>query len=191
MDRGFVADADLLDLYRSASAVVFPSLFEGFGLPLVEALAVGARVVATRLPVFEELAGDSVQYVADPLSVRAWRDALKTSGTARMSWLHLRMTLVSFRGRGLLWSYWRSSFRRERHIRRKRRSWTTRSARPAHPRSSPRSQIEHIGSAHDDLSWAPLVPLEYVNSTWPHHGGLSWPHLLGCGRGGSWWCRSR
>lgn len=32
---------------------------------------------------------------------------------------------------------------------------------------------------------------EYVNSTWPHHGGLSWPHLLGCGRGGSWWCRSR
>lgn len=33
--------------------------------------------------------------------------------------------------------------------------------------------------------------LEYVNSTWPHHGGLSWPHLRGCGRGGSWWCRSR
>ena len=32
---------------------------------------------------------------------------------------------------------------------------------------------------------------EYVNSTWPHHGGLSWPHLLGCGRGGSWWYRSR
>ena len=35
------------------------------------------------------------------------------------------------------------------------------------------------------------LPLEYVNSTWPHHGGLSWPHLLGCGRGGSWWYRSR
>ena len=32
---------------------------------------------------------------------------------------------------------------------------------------------------------------EYVNSTWPHHGGLSWLHLLGCGRGGSWWCRFR
>jgi hypothetical protein len=32
---------------------------------------------------------------------------------------------------------------------------------------------------------------EYVNSTWPHHGGLSWPHLRGCGRGGSWLCRSR
>ena len=32
---------------------------------------------------------------------------------------------------------------------------------------------------------------EYVNSTWPHHGGLSWPHLRGCVRGGSWWCRFR
>ena len=41
--------------------------------------------------------------------------------------------------------------------------------------------------------WLHLVVLlcEYVNSTWPHHGGLSWPHLLGCGRGGSWWYRSR
>jgi hypothetical protein len=45
---------------------------------------------------------------------------------------------------------------------------------------------ESNGHAPVDIA----VP-EYVNSTWPHHGGLSWPHLRGCGRGGSWWCRSR
>jgi len=37
----------------------------------------------------------------------------------------------------------------------------------------------------------PAYKSEYVNSTWPHHGGLSWPHLRGCVRGGSWWCRFR
>ncbi|CAL8978565.1 hypothetical protein PROP_02514 [Propionicimonas sp. T2.31MG-18] len=36
-----------------------------------------------------------------------------------------------------------------------------------------------------------LAACEYVNSTWPHQDGLSWPHLLGCGRGGSWSCRFR
>ena len=53
--------------------------------------------------------------------------------------------------------------------------------------------LEQVRSLHERyLSAMGAVALtEYVNSTWPHRGGLSWPHLRGCGRGGSWWCRSR
>jgi glycosyltransferase involved in cell wall biosynthesis len=49
-------DAGLADLYRGATAFLFPSLYEGFGIPLIEAMAAGCPVVATRTPIFEELA---------------------------------------------------------------------------------------------------------------------------------------
>jgi len=52
---GFVDGATLLSLYRSATAVVLPSLIEGFGLPVAEALAAGAPVIHSRLPVLEEV----------------------------------------------------------------------------------------------------------------------------------------
>jgi glycosyltransferase involved in cell wall biosynthesis len=52
---GFVESATLLALYRSATAVVVPSLLEGFGLPVAEALAAGAPVIHSRLPVLEEV----------------------------------------------------------------------------------------------------------------------------------------
>ena len=48
-----------------------------------------------------------------------------------------------------------------------------------------------IAPGQFEKAQVPGPVLEYVNSIWPHHGGLSWPHRLGCGRGGSWWCRSR
>lgn len=69
---GFVNDAQLAALYQHADVVLYPSLFEGFGLPIVEALQHKRRVVATRLPVFEEAAGQLPEYVDDPLSVSAW-----------------------------------------------------------------------------------------------------------------------
>ncbi|MBW3650862.1 MAG: glycosyltransferase family 4 protein [Actinobacteria bacterium] len=53
---GFVADATLPPLLRRAAAVVYPSLEEGFGLPVLEALACGAPVVTTKGSVMEELA---------------------------------------------------------------------------------------------------------------------------------------
>lgn len=59
---GFVSDEDLRSLYASASVVVYPSRYEGFGLPIIEALAAGAPVVATDLPVFHEVGGDLVEY---------------------------------------------------------------------------------------------------------------------------------
>jgi glycosyltransferase involved in cell wall biosynthesis len=53
--RGFVPRGEVEALLRGARAVVFPTRYEGFGLPVVEASAAGARVVASRLEVFDEI----------------------------------------------------------------------------------------------------------------------------------------
>lgn len=57
-------DASLARLYAGCTAVVLPSLREGFDLPLVEALRAGAPVVASDLPVHRELAGQAARYFA-------------------------------------------------------------------------------------------------------------------------------
>jgi glycosyltransferase involved in cell wall biosynthesis len=64
---GFVDDARLAELYRGAAAFVFPSRFEGFGFPIVEAMACGAPVVASSHPSLDEACGDAAVR-ADPES---------------------------------------------------------------------------------------------------------------------------
>ena len=71
---GYVSDADLEGLYSAASAFVFPSLNEGFGLPLLEAMARGLPVVASNVSSLPEIAGDAALLV-DPGSVEAIADA--------------------------------------------------------------------------------------------------------------------
>lgn len=61
-----VDDAGLAWLYDAAEAVAVPSLYEGFGLPVVEALNAGTPVVCSDLPVFREVAGEYARFV-DPL----------------------------------------------------------------------------------------------------------------------------
>ena len=53
--RGYVSDAELLALYARAAVLLFPSRYEGFGLPPLQALACGLPVVAARIPVTEEV----------------------------------------------------------------------------------------------------------------------------------------
>ena len=65
---GFVSDEVLASAYRQATAVIAPSLDEGFGLPVIEALHSGARVLASDIPVFHWVAGDAAEYF-DPLDV--------------------------------------------------------------------------------------------------------------------------
>lgn len=65
---GYLNDADLCALYSACRAFVYPSLYEGFGLPLVEAMACGAPVVTSDIPSIRETVENSAR-CADPLSV--------------------------------------------------------------------------------------------------------------------------
>ena len=65
---GFVPDRTLATLYRLASVFAFPSLYEGFGLPALEAMACGTPVVTSRISSLPEVVGDAAVLV-DPYSV--------------------------------------------------------------------------------------------------------------------------
>lgn len=68
VDAGYVDDEGLRQLYRHARCVVLVSLAEGFGLPLVEAVAAGARsLLVSEIPVFRWICGSAARFV-DPLS---------------------------------------------------------------------------------------------------------------------------
>jgi glycosyltransferase involved in cell wall biosynthesis len=60
---GRVDEADKPSLYRLAEVAVFPSRYEGFGLPVLEAMASGTPVVANQIPVIEEIVGDGAYLV--------------------------------------------------------------------------------------------------------------------------------
>lgn len=65
-------EEDLADLYNGAIALVFPSLYEGFGLPLIEAMASGTPSLVSKIGTFEEIAGDAALYCdpEDPEDIR-------------------------------------------------------------------------------------------------------------------------
>jgi glycosyltransferase involved in cell wall biosynthesis len=73
---GPVSDAQLAALYEACLAVCVPSVAEGFGLPIVEAGAAGAPVLASALPVFREL-DEMVALYAAPGDAQAWAEALE------------------------------------------------------------------------------------------------------------------
>jgi len=68
---GATSDSALLALYRSAVALVYPSRYEGFGLPLLEAMACGTPVIAARTSSIPEVVGDS-GVLLDPDDDHAW-----------------------------------------------------------------------------------------------------------------------
>lgn len=68
---GHVPDDELADLYRGAAVVAMPSLYEGFGIPLVEAMACGAPIVAANASSFPEVLGDA-GVLLDPSDEDAW-----------------------------------------------------------------------------------------------------------------------
>jgi glycosyltransferase involved in cell wall biosynthesis len=73
--RGFVPIETLASLYRSAIALVMPSIEEGFGLPAAEAMASGAAVITSNAASLVEITGDAAMHV-DALDARALADAM-------------------------------------------------------------------------------------------------------------------
>jgi glycosyltransferase involved in cell wall biosynthesis len=74
---GFIAEPDMPAVYSLARVMVFPSLYEGFGYPAVEAMACGTPVVASRVSSLPEICGDAAVLV-DPLNPGEIADACRT-----------------------------------------------------------------------------------------------------------------
>jgi len=72
---GYVGASELAALYRGAELVALPSFYEGFGLPVIEALQAGAPLVASDLPVLREVAGDAAIY-APPDRPDLWAERI-------------------------------------------------------------------------------------------------------------------
>ncbi|MBI2845101.1 MAG: glycosyltransferase family 4 protein, partial [Chloroflexi bacterium] len=72
---GYIASQDLGAVLQRAWLFVFPSLYEGFGLPIVEAMASGVPVIAANASSIPEVAGDAALLV-DPQDAQAWAEAI-------------------------------------------------------------------------------------------------------------------
>jgi glycosyltransferase involved in cell wall biosynthesis len=71
-----VTDEEYAALLKTTTALVSLSRAEGYGLPLVEAMALGTPVIASDIPIFREVGGDAASYV-DPASPEQFADAVK------------------------------------------------------------------------------------------------------------------
>ncbi|GAA6167814.1 glycosyltransferase family 4 protein [Sessilibacter corallicola] len=73
--KDYLSESELIDLYRGAHALVMPSLYEGFGMPLVEAMSCGIPVITSNCSSMPEVAGNAALYV-DPFDVGSIADAM-------------------------------------------------------------------------------------------------------------------
>jgi glycosyltransferase involved in cell wall biosynthesis len=77
---GFVSDADLPDLYRAADVFIYPSLYEGFGMPPSEAMACGTPVICSPRGALAEVVGDAA-YIVNPEQIDSIRLGMERVAT--------------------------------------------------------------------------------------------------------------
>jgi glycosyltransferase involved in cell wall biosynthesis len=84
---GYVEDKDLPLLYSASIAFIYPSLYEGFGLPVLQAMAAGTPVITTKLSSIPEVAGNAALYIDpnDPLSLAQTMEGIISNNTLRLS----------------------------------------------------------------------------------------------------------
>jgi glycosyltransferase involved in cell wall biosynthesis len=87
---GYVPDEDLPAVYAGAQGLVFPSLYEGFGLPVLEAMACGTPVVASNASSIPEVGGNAALYF-DPMDVEAMVEAVRRLLCDTELWDNMRM----------------------------------------------------------------------------------------------------
>jgi len=82
---GRLTDEEVVGLFKAATAFVFPSIYEGFGIPPLEAMAHGCPVIASKIPAVEEVCGDSADYFAplDPQDIAAKMQSILSSPALR------------------------------------------------------------------------------------------------------------
>ena len=84
---GQIREQDKAPLYSASTVYMFPSLYEGFGLPPVEALALSCPVIASRLPAVQEACGDAVLYTSpdDPAELARLLERITADAALRAS----------------------------------------------------------------------------------------------------------
>lgn len=81
---GYVPDDEVPVLMANAKAFVLPGLYEGFGIPAIEAMACGTPVVVSRVSSLPEICGNAAFYIDDPYSVESIRSALEKVNTSKV-----------------------------------------------------------------------------------------------------------
>ncbi len=87
---GFILDRDLLYFYNLADLFVFPSLYEGFGIPILEAMACGCPVITSRISSMPEVAGNAALFINDPQNA----DEIAERIEEILNYSHLKENLV-------------------------------------------------------------------------------------------------
>ena len=98
---GYQADTTIAELLAGARLLLFPSLYEGFGLPVLEAMASGTPVILSQSSALPEVAGAAGTYI-DVLDERAWADAIQQLVEDQAEW-QLRRDAGLLRAEAFSW----------------------------------------------------------------------------------------
>jgi glycosyltransferase involved in cell wall biosynthesis len=93
---GFVSEGELVALYQSAKALVFPSLYEGFGLPVLEAITNNCPVIASDIPAFREFENDNMVFFSSDKELHKYLELSPNHDEGKVESFIMRFSWSSF-----------------------------------------------------------------------------------------------